>query len=190
MNVIKRMITLIVLFSLIGGLYGCTNQSPSDSVKVYLEQIKKGDTEGLKTLVSESLNENQITIGDLNSYESTQKLLAIMKTMTYTINSEKIQGESATVNVTINAPDLAAVVGEVIEKIISNKFSVVLSGDGQTQEEMNKLIDTLVVESLEHVKNTERTGDISLVQKDGQWEIKPDESLIKLLTNLDKSLFK
>lgn len=189
MNVVRRMLSLIVLLCLIGGLYGCTKQSPSDAVKTYLEQVKKADKEELTTLFSQSLNENQILMKDLNSFQSTEKLLDLMKTMTYTINSEEIQGESAKVNATVNGPDLAPIVREVIQKVFTNSFSVVVLGDESVQEEMNKLYDTLVLESLEKVKNTERSEELSLVKVNGQWEIKQDESLIKLLINIDESMF-
>ena len=83
---VKRMMSIILLFSMISGLYGCTKQSPSDSVNLYLEQINKVDSQELKTLVSQSLDEQNIPMQDLDSYESTPKLLALMKNMTYTIN--------------------------------------------------------------------------------------------------------
>ncbi|WP_193708232.1 DUF4878 domain-containing protein [Alkalibaculum sporogenes] len=189
MKLLKKIIVVVLFLTLVVGLSGCTNQSPSDSVELYLEQVIKGDSGELTKLLPESFNQDEFEIEDLNSYESTQKFMDILKEVTYTINSESIEGNSAKVNVTINGPDMLVVIGEVFQKIMSSSISQAIEGIEYTEEEMTKLYDGLIFESLENVKYTERTGDITLLQIDNKWEVEEDITLINLLTNIDESIF-
>jgi len=187
MKGLKRIILMIMLLTLSFGVYGCSSKSPSNTVKNYLEQVKKGENGDFSKLLNQTLDkakkEKETPKKDASS-ESTKKITDSMKNLTYTINSEKIDGDSATVNVKVNGPALA----NFFQKAISNAFSQAFSGNNGTKEESDKLYENMLLESLNDIKYTERTGDISLTKVDGEWKINNNDSLTKLLINIDSSL--
>lgn len=174
------------------GIVGCSTNSPTDTVKAYLDGIKKGDQEKTTALLSQSIEQEKledIEQVDIEDYEFYDKYVEAMKTMTYTINSEEINGEEATINVTVDAPNLGIILKDFMQKIFGDMLVASLSGIEYTEEELMEKYDEVLTESLENVKNTERTGNISLKIEEGEWKLQENDSLIKLLTNIDESIF-
>ncbi|EQB87966.1 hypothetical protein J2Z44_000374 [Clostridium punense] len=192
MKGLKKAVLFILLLTFSVGVYGCSSKTPSNSVKNYLEEVKKGENTDFSKLLNETLDKakkeetNQKKDAEK---ESTKKFMDSMKNLTYTINSEKIDGDSATVNVKVNGPDMATVLGDFLQKAFTTALSQAFSGNNATQEETDKLFDTMLLESLNNMKYTERTGDISLTKTNGEWKINNNDALTKLLVNLDSSLF-
>lgn len=190
MKKLKMILLIMMLFIVSAGLYGCGSKSPSDTVRTYLEEVKKGENGDFSKLISNTLDETE-NQGESKkeevSDESTKKLIGSMENLTYTINSEKIDGDSATVNVKVNGPDIATVMADFVQKAFTSAFSQAFSGNEATEEETNKLYESMLAEALDNVKYTERTGDILLTKKDGQWKISSDDALSKLLINMDGS---
>ncbi|EQB87899.1 hypothetical protein J2Z44_001275 [Clostridium punense] len=188
----KKVVLFIMLITMTIAVYGCSSKTPSNSVKNYLEEVKKGENADFSKLLNQTLakakkDTEKQSEGAPN--ESTKKFMDSLKNLTYTINSEKINGDSATVNVKVNGPDMASVLGDFLQKAFTTAFSQAFSGNNATQEETDKLFDTMLVESMNNMKYTERTGDISLTKTNGEWKINNDDALTKLLVNLDNSLF-
>lgn len=191
MKGLKRIILMIMLLTLSFGVYGCSSKSPSNTVKNYLEQVKKGENGDFSKLLNQTLDKakkEKETPKKEASSESTKKITDSMKNLSYTINSEKIDGDSATVNVKVNGPDIATALANFFQKAITNAFSQAFSGNNGTKEESDKLYENMLLESLNDIKYTERTGDISLTKVDGEWKINNNDALTKLLINIDSSL--
>ena len=85
--------------------------------------------------------------------------------------------------------DLAAVIGEFLPKAISVAFSSAFSGKNTSDEENQKIFDNILSECLDNVKLTERTEDIHLKKIEGEWKITDGNEMIKLLANIDPSVF-
>ncbi|OOM05847.1 DUF5105 domain-containing protein [Clostridium saccharobutylicum] len=194
MKKLKKAISIMLLFVLIAGAYGCGSKSPSNVVKTYLEEVKQGKNGDFTELLDNSLdsaektNKSNIKESKLSD-ESAKKITDAMGKLTYTINSEKIDGDSAIVNVKVNGPDMSKVLGEFMQKAISAAFSKAFSGDKMSEEENNKLAEDILSDCLDNITNTERTGDISLKKSNGEWKINNDDSLKKLLLGIDGSIF-
>lgn len=185
-----KIISIMMICMLSVGMYGCGTKSPSDTVKIYFDEVKKGESADFSSILNETLDkEEKHEDSASQNDESSKKIIEAMKDLTYTINSENIDGDSATVNVKVNGPDLATVMGDVIKKVFENAFSQAFSNNKMTDEETNKLYDKILLESLNNVQLTERTGDVSLTKVDGKWKINTDDSLTKLLLNIDSSMF-
>lgn len=192
MKGLKKVVLFIILISFSVGVYGCSSKTPSNSVKNYLEEVKKGENADFSKLLTQTLDKaknKEEKQKEEAPNESTKKFMDSLQNLTYTINSEKIDADSATVNVKVNGPDMATVLGDFLQKAFTTALSQAFSGNNATQEETDKLFDTMLVESLNNMKYTERTGDISLTKTNGEWKINNDDALIKLLVNLDSSLF-
>jgi hypothetical protein len=112
-----------------------------------------------------------------------------MEKLTYTINSESVNGDSATVNVKVNGPDMSKVMAEFIQKAFSTALAQSFSGKQANDEDNNKLYESMLMECLDKVTYSDRTGDISLTKIDGQWKITNDDSLTTLLLGINGSAF-
>ena len=56
-----------------------------------------------------------------------------------------------------------------------------------SEEESNAYYDSLFIKYLDEVTYSERTSDIELTKVDGEWKIKEDKSILKLLLGIDES---
>ncbi|AOR23862.2 DUF4878 domain-containing protein [Clostridium taeniosporum] len=188
MKKLKKLLSITLVFMLLAGVCGCAEKkTPTNTVKNYLEQVKKGENADFSKLLNKNIEKEDEKAGeDKGKFnESEKKILDSMKNLTYKINSENIEGDSAVVNVTATAPDLAAVIGEFFKKAISVAFS----GTNKSDEENEKMYDSMLSECLDNVKLTERTQDIHLEKVDGEWRIINNDELAKLLANIDPSMF-
>ena len=187
MKNIKNLISVVLMLILVGGLVGCSTQSPSDVVENCLENIKKGQMEEIDNLLSE--NTNEADKSEELSDEVDTKLMNSIKKITYKVNSEQVDGDSATVNVTVNGPDIATVIGKYMQEAFSMVFSQSFSGQSLTEEKEQEMYNEVLSKYLDEVSYTDRTQDIKLVKKDGQWEITEKNTLATLVLNIDPSLF-
>lgn len=189
MKKFKKLVPFLLIFTLLIGLYGCGTKSPSDTTKEYLEEVKKGENGDFSSLVNKTFDKGENKAAETNKDESSKKLTESMKKLTYTINSEKIDGDKAVVNVKVNGPDVGNVMVDYMQKAVAMAFNEAFSGKEPTKEETEKLYEKLLIECLNNIKFTDRTGDISLTKVDGKWKISGDDSLTKLLINIDASAF-
>ncbi|NFO55931.1 DUF4878 domain-containing protein [Clostridium botulinum] len=193
MNKLKKILPIIVLFALIIGIYGCGTQSPTNVVKSYLEEVKKGENSDFTNLLNDKLDKTEDkgepTKDDQYSNETTKQLIATMNKITYTVKSEKIDGDSAVVNIDINGPDISKVMSEFMQKAFSTALAQSFSGNEISKEEQNKLFEDILTESIKNTTYVDRTGDISLTKIDGKWKVNNDDSLSTLLIGMKASTF-
>ena len=112
-----------------------------------------------------------------------------MKKLTYKINSEEVNGDSAIVNVTVNSMDLGEVFAKVIQESFSYALAQAFSGMEMSDEEGEMYINDLFVKYLDEVSYSEKTDNILLNKIDGKWKIDKNESLTKLVMGIDSSVF-
>lgn len=182
MKLLKKISIIITLVLSITAFYGCKSKepSPSDTVKTYFDEIKGADEATISTLLS------NVEETDTNS---SKKMITEIQKLTYTINSESIDGEKATVNVKVNGPDMAAVIATSIQEMFTSVLSQAFSGTEMTEAEQNKLYDDIMVKALDGVTFTDRTGDITLEKSENGWEITSDNEITKLIMNIDPTTF-
>lgn len=182
MKLLKRISIIMTLVLSITAFYGCKSKepSPSDTVKTYFDEIKGADEATISTLLS------NVEETDTNS---SKKMITEIQKLTYTINSESIDGEKATVNVKVNGPDIATVIATSIQEMFTSVLSQSFSGTEMTETEQNKLYDDIMVKALDGVIFTDRTGDITLEKSENGWEITSDNEITKLIMNIDPTTF-
>lgn len=182
MKLLKKISIIMTLVLSITAFYGCKSKepSPSDTVKTYFDEIKGADEATISTLLS------NVEETDTNS---SKKMITEIQKLTYTINSESIDGEKATVNVKVNGPDMAAVIATSIQEMFTSVLSQAFSGTEMTETEQNKLYDDIMVKALDGVIFTDRTGDITLEKSENGWEITSDNEITKLIMNIDPTTF-
>ncbi|MDR3596806.1 DUF5105 domain-containing protein [Clostridium sp.] len=192
MQKLKKIVSMMLLLVLITGVYGCGSKSPSNVVKTYFEELQKGTNADFTQMLNNSLESagntsKSDTQGNKLSDESTKKIIDSMAKITYTINSEKIDGDSATVNIKVNGPDMSKVMADFMQKAISTALSNSFSGNKMSDKDNNKMYQGILSDCLNNITYADRTGDISLKKSNGEWKIDADDSLKKLLLGIDTS---
>lgn len=187
-----RKLALLSLFIMsMTFLYGCQPDGPSGAVETFLKEVKKGDKADPKIVgdvlkgTLRSINAEENAAEGTMSPEVTQKLSEVVKNLEYKINSENIQGDKATVNVTVTRPDIGSVIVTSIQKVLSLTYSDSVSGNPRSDTEIEKLYNESLLESLDEVKYTDQVGDIDLEKKNDEWVIINTDKLTKLLFNID-----
>ncbi|MGG7212644.1 DUF5105 domain-containing protein [Clostridium nigeriense] len=176
-------------------IYGCGGKTPTAVVNEYFEKIKSGDTDvqQLFSMVeeeTENAEENEGNSQEDNFSEEVQnKLLEKLKEITYTVNSETIDGDNAKVNVTVKGMDLNIVIGKVMQEAFSFALTQAFSGTEMTEEENDAYFNNLFSKYLDEVTYSERTLDIELTKVDKEWKIKETDTISKLLLGIDESTF-
>ena len=112
-----------------------------------------------------------------------------MKRLTYKINSEEVNGDTAIVNVTVNSMDLGWVFAKVIQESFSYALAQAFSGMEISDEEGERYINDLTIKYLDEVSYSEKTDNILLNKVDDEWKIDENESLTKLVIGIDSSVF-
>ncbi|WP_029452166.1 DUF4878 domain-containing protein [Clostridium algidicarnis] len=186
MKKLKKITSIALILILAIGVYGCGSKSPSNTMKSYLEEIKTGKSGDLNKLFDERKETEEKKEGDI-SEENSQKLVDAMKKISYTINSEKIDGDAATVNVKVNGPDIAAAMLDYIQQVFSNGLTQAFSTNKLTEEQSKNMDDDILSKCIDNIKYTDRTEDVSLIKKDGQWEVVTNDALMTLLINIKSS---
>lgn len=191
MRIFKKLALVLVLMLSTVSLYGCGKATPTDVVNEYFQKVQKGDTDLEKLIVRvEEEKETEENIESDNFSEETQnKLLEKVKGITYKVNSETIDGDSAKVNVTVKGMDLNIVFGKVIQEAFSFALTQAFSGIEMSDEESDAYFDSLLNKYLDEVTYSERTLDVNLTKVDNEWKIQEDDVLSKLILGIDESTF-
>lgn len=191
----KRLALVLVMMLSTVLLYGCGGKTPTAVVNEYFEKVKSGNTDVQKlfSMVEEETEgaegNEEASESDNFSEEVKNKLLEKIKDITYTVNSETIDGDNAKVNVTVKGMDLNIVLGKVIQESFSFVFAQAFSGTEMTEEESNNYFNSLFSKYIDEVTYSERTLDVELTKVDKEWRIKEGDTISKLLLGIDESTF-
>lgn len=193
MKKIKKLAVILIFVLSTVSLYGCGGSSPTDVVNEYFKKVKSGDSDikNLFTMVEEDVKEENEEALDNDSFseETQNKLLEKMKEITYTVNTETIDGDNAKVNVTVKGMDFNIVLGKAMQEAFSYLFTQAFSGIEMTDEQSDAYFNELISKYLDEVTYSERTEDVELTKVDKEWKIKEGSAISKLLLGIDESTF-
>jgi len=192
MKSLKKLTVLLVLMLSTVVLYGCKASTPTDTTNKYFEKIKSGDADVQKlfTMSEESDKKtNESVKADTFSEDTQKKLLDKLKGITYKVNSESIEGDTAKVNVTVKGMDLNVVLGKVMQEAFTYILTQSFSGVEMSDADNDAYFNSLLIKHLDEVTYSERTADIELTKVDKDWKIKESNELSKLLIGIDESTF-
>lgn len=187
MNYLKRIVCFLTAVILVVAVSGCGTKGPGKVMSETLDSIKKGDDKAVSEILDSQIQAEEGTNSE--NVDSEKKMIEAVKKISYKINSETIDGNSATVNVTVNGPDIADALSQFMEKALSDALSSAFSGDTMTEAETDEKYDKMFAEILDNVKFSDRTMDIEMVKDNNEWKIKDENDLIKLVTNIDPVAF-
>lgn len=187
MKYVKQLSVVLVLI-ITTALVGCNANTPSDVVSEYFDKVKKGDTSAKELFAVVEESGQEVLDEDGVSKEVTDKLIKKMKKLTYKINSEEINGDTAKVNVTVNSMNFGEVFGKVLAESMGYFMGQAFSGVEMSDEDSENYMNDLLSKYLDEVSYSDKTDDITLSKIDGKWKIDESESLVKLVMGLDSSM--
>lgn len=151
-----------------------------------ISYMKNSPKEVVEEYFNANSNENISRFLPLNiSEEFNNDKILDTRRITYKINSEKIDGNSATVSVTVNGPDFYKIFKIYMQEVAEFNKEVSNLGQEVSAEESNKKMSGLMEKIFRDTEHSDRTEDILLEKINGKWEIIEEITISKLLTNID-----
>ncbi len=165
----KKKITILLLALCLVLLAACGEPSPSDALKADIEKAKSSPDEIIEGIGSDGFGE-----------EATQALIDKVLDFDYKLGEEKVDGETATVDLTITTYPL----GEIFTNVLSELFSSNLEELGaMTEEELTAYMDETLISNLDKAeKNFETDLTVTLKKQDGKWVVEESEEFTNALT--------
>lgn len=166
-------IVLAVMLSIFTA--ACGQATPTEVVTDYLEAIKAQDMDAVDLLYAGdaddvSMDSSEEIDTDSFSEELTNKLIDMYSAFEYSVSNETIDGDTATVDVTIKSYNIGAAMKSALSESISQIFAMAFSG--ASDEEIDEMSNNIFMENLEAATfDLEQTVTISLTKEDGQWVV-------------------
>ena len=180
----KRIVAVMACLAFAFALVGCsTGPSPTEVTKGALDALKAQDHETLQSYVSGSAEDfgvNTLATGfagtEGESQTEAQKAFAdkfnkVASDFDYEMGKETIDGDTATVEVTITSHDMAPVVADAMEEYLGEAFARAF--DGASEEEMSDLFVQIFAKKLDPdaEKTHVATTTFNLSKVDGEWKL-------------------
>ena len=176
---ILLMITLVFTFTSCGGTSKTqTDQlTPTETADKFLAGLKAKDLEAVEEYYEGD-------IGDLTMLEEEDEpaLADVINAMVdkifdfdYVLGNEKIDGDSATVEVELTTYDFGGIIQEIMGGLMEDAFALKLTGMSQEEmeAEINELIGGKFKEALDNAaKDHTIKVPMELTRKDGKWVVK------------------
>lgn len=184
MKKLKKIIALSLLGISLVAFAGCNKtESPKDVVSEYFEDIKFNAENELVNNAIETENGEE----EVFTKETEEALKDLVKKLEYTVGDEKIDGDKATVNVTVKGANLLELVTNTINDAMGATVGAIFSNKEMDDSEINNIVNKTLLENIKKSKVEERKGTVTLNKRDNKWKISTDDELTKLvLGNVSK----
>ena len=174
----KRIALLTAILLLVMMFCACGAPSPTKTVDTFLTAIKDQNSETIASVYENGSfdlleNSNDGTNGFIEDEFSEELQNAIMEkvlSFDYELFDEKINGDTATVKVTMSTYNLGAAMDEFMEQYITQALQMAFSG--ASDEDIEELANTLFAEQIEKAeKYYSGTAVIDLTKDDDGWKV-------------------
>lgn len=172
----KKTLVGMMILMMVFCLCGCGEKSPGDVVKDAFEAMKAQDAETVNLLYDgEDVDFNEMfhedSVDSALDEENRTLLMEKFLDFTYTIDDEQIDGEKATVTVTVTTYDFDTAFRNYMSEALTTAFSYALSdaSDDEINQAMNDSLSTILNGLTEMDKV--QTATLSLTKGDDGWII-------------------
>lgn len=168
-------VLILILLGVCAFLYLSNENSPKAVVNQYYKYQKQLDTDNSQKLVDNPTEYNKDEQAKINTKKYMEKF-------SWNIESQKIDGNKATVKVRINKVDMQELSKKLIGVAFANAFDTT-----KTEEEKNKELTNTWNNEIDRkdVKMIDQIYTINLVKKDSKWKIANDSNLSQSLSNTE-----
>lgn len=178
----KLALAIVFLVSTIV-LSGCGGATPTDVVNQYFTEIQTGNYVWEDFMETE---DGENPYGEFGE-DLPERLKEKLKSITFTINSETIEGEKANVNVTVKGLDFDIVLKNTINEVLGYVMEEALAGKEVSDEAISSKLTTVFNKNFDEVTFSEKTLDVNVEKVDGKWTVIEDDAVSKLLTGVDEN---
>ena len=164
----KKVSILLLALCLILVTVACSSPSPSDALKADLENAKSSPED----IVGD--------IGDSGfSDELNTALVNKMLEFEYEIGEEKVDGDTATVELTITTYPF----GDMFTTVINDLMDQAYSGEIDTDADVETLVSDMIMDEMDTLeKSYSKTITVNLNKEDGAWVVQEDEDFGDAIT--------
>ena len=160
----------IVLLALVFCLVTACSKTPpvADALKADLENAKANPEEIVSSIGADAFGE-----------EATSALVDKILEFEYEIGEEKVDGDSATVELTVTTYPFGDIFTDLLTKIMSSGEELA----NMTEDELNDWIGDTLTEMLDGAEKTyTETISVPLELEDDQWVVQEDEDFANAIT--------
>lgn len=168
---------------------GCSSSpTPTQTADTFLKAIQNADTESASKVYSGSID-----VGELSGFgsaastsssgstdeasESTQlgqetleALYSKIRSFTYEVSDEKIDGDKATVDVKITAYDLGGVISDFYSSYMQKALTLAFAG--ASDDQLTMLAEKELSSAIDNAEmGKEKTVQLTMTKKDGTWMV-------------------
>lgn len=192
----KKIFALILSLTLCFSLTGCGSPSPTKVTTTFLEAVKAQDVASVEKVYlgnSDDVNASDEIVDEDDSEEpkteTEQKLWDTINeklfVFDYDVANEVIDGDKATVDVTITTYDLGMATTSALGEYMSQAIGLAFAG--ASEEQMENLSMTLFIDKISALteKNYTKTVKVHLEKVDDQWKLSKfsdDEPIVDALS--------
>lgn len=188
MKYVNKLIAVFFSAILLLSIYGCGQQptkTPTEVVSEQIDLIKDGNRDLYRNMFWHGI----INVDTKNNVKdifktSSVKIDEALSSMDYTVNSEKISGDNAVVNVTLTGPELDSVWSDLVQNVRNDISSGALSITKLDLDTIADRYDKIISNLLDNMKTSTRSMDIKLVKEQGEWKIDNTDNIVKLTINM------
>lgn len=186
----RKAVHILFILAIITMFMGCSNKA-ENVVNDYFKKVLNGEVK-FEDLIEQPMEDKVIDKieSDKFSKQYIDKMYSEfdnnIKNVKYKINSHNINGDEATVNVTVIGDNLSNNFKQVLTQTVKYVVQQAYLDNKMSQEEVNKYMSNLISE-IGQATSSERTSDITLEKVNGKWQVKNDSSLTELITGIDNN---
>lgn len=186
----RKAVHILFILAIITMFMGCSNKA-ENVVNDYFKKVQNGEVK-FEDLIEQPMEDKVIDKieSDKFSKQYIDKMYSEfdnnIKNVKYKINSHNINGDEATVNVTVIGDNLSNNFKQVLTQTVKYVVQQAYLDNKMSQEEVNKYMSNLISE-IGQATSSERTSDITLEKVNGKWQVKNDSSLTELITGIDNN---
>ena len=151
-------------------LAGCAENSEEavrNVVTSEFDAVKNSDTETIEALAGDSSEFQALSVYGISATDAYE---AVFSDFDYKIESIKVDGDKAVVDVKLTSKDLSKFQNALVEA--AEKLASDGSFTSMTTQEMNQAIGKLVLDTIRDLPTTETdTVELDVVKKDGKWQL-------------------
>ena len=186
----RKAVHILFILAIITMFMGCSNKA-ENVVNDYFKKVQNGEVK-FEDLIEQPMEDKVIDKieSDKFSKQYIDKMYSEfdnnIKNVKYKINSHNINGDEATVNVTVIGDNLSNNFKQVLTQTVKYVVQQAYLDNKMSQEEVNKYMSNLISE-IGQATSSERTSDITIEKVNGKWQVKNDSSLTELITGIDNN---
>jgi hypothetical protein len=187
----KRIASLALVFALALSLVGCSGSKPDTVITTFCNAVKAFDFETAATCMENGSNDFEDPYDDAELEEDlmSEQVMSYLKDcasqLTYQLGEATIDGDAASVPVSISYVDASPVITSALGEYIAQALGLAFSGADEAQ--MEELFGSIFMEKTESVQTAMASDTVvfKCVKVDGDWKIAEfDDDAQTVITNI------